>query len=402
MKAASKLLGLLFFLAIIHSAKAQNTKTAVKTILTADSISSGNLKDMLTSFFQLSYDKLTGPNKELNFASNPYALILRSNPAAAIDVNYKKYTFWRKLNFGFGLKLDTSYKFNGFSSTIRYALVDERDATTSKWLFGKLGSDSLSQDINSLQRDLTNYIITTYPNSGETAVTRIKYLKLLNTLLTDTTTAFNQLDTAFQSMVKKVAADDNLIFFSRLIRTSPNVNLRKESQKDFSNLKEELKKKLVWTLSLSDTTYKNEFAFSNIVLKTELLKGLAKKLKPGSNWELNMLATMNFTDDTTVKGRDLKRAIFHVEPGFNWVIRSKVSDLSFFEMKFSGEYNHVFNTLYKNEKRSFFTFNGTIRLRLFSEVWIPIEFKYNPKNGNLFGLINAKFNFSLLNKMSKG
>ena len=165
--------------------------------------------------------------------------------------------------------------------------------------------------------------------------------------------------------------------------------------------KEELKKKLLWTVSLSDTTYKNEFFFSNIVLKTELLKGMVKKLRPGSNWELNILATLNFTDDTTFKRRDLKRSVFHFEPGFNWVIRSKNFDQSFFEMKFSGEYNHIFNTLYKKEKRDFFTFNGTIRLRVFSEVWIPIEFKYDPKNGNLFGIINAKFNFSLLNKTSK-
>lgn len=399
MRVASKLLSILFFLLIIHSANAQNTKAAVKTILTADSLSSGNLKDVLTSFFQLSYDKLTGPNKELNFSSNPYALLLKTNPAVAIDTNYHKYSFMRKLNFGFGLKLDTSYKFNGFSSVIKYALIDERDATTSKWLFDGLGSDSLNQEITSLQADLTNYITTTYPNTAESGATRLKYLKLINVLLTDTITAFNQLDTAFQSIVKKVAAESNLRFFSRLIQTNPKVNLRRESRKDFSSLKEELKKKLLWTVSLSDTTYKNEFFFSNIVFKTELLKGMVRKPRPGSNWELNIHATLNFTDDTTVKGRDLKRTVFHFEPGFNWVMRTKNSGLSFFEMKFSGQYNHIFNTLYTNEKRNFFTFNGTFRLRIFNEVWIPIEFKYNPKNGNLFGIINARFNFSLLNKM---
>lgn len=401
MRRALKLYCSLLLLIIVHSANAQNTKAAVKTLLTADSLSSGNLKDLLTSFFQLSYNKLTGPDKELNFSSNPYALLLKSDPSAAIDVNYQKYRFMRKLNFGFGLKLDTSYKFNGFSSYIKYALIDERDATTSKMLFRELGSDSLSQEINSLQSGITNYINTNFPNTPENLETRRKYFGMLNTLLTDSVTLFNQLDTSFQSIINTVAVQNNLVKFSRLIKVSPNVNLRKESQLHFADLKQELKKKLLWTLSVADTTYKNEFAFSNIVLKTEVLKGLSKKLKPGSNWEVNTQATLQFTDDTTSQSRDLKRMIFSFEPGFNWVIRTKTSDFPFMEMKFSGEYRYNFHKLYLNEQRIFFTFNSVIRLRIFNEVWIPIEMKYDPKNGNFFGFINARFNFSLLNKVAK-
>lgn len=386
------------FLFLFHTTEAQNTKNSLKTILSADSLSSGNLKDVLTSFFQLSFDKLTGPDKELNFSSNPYALLLKTNPSAAIDVNYPKYRYMRKLNFGFGLKLDTAYKFNGFSSGIRYAIIDERDATTSKMLFRALGSDSLSQEINTLQTSLTNYIIANFPN---TSPDRRKYIDLVTKLFTDSATAFNQLDITFQQMVRTVAAQNNLTVFSRLIQSNPGVNVRTESQLFFGALKQELKKKLLWTVSLSDTTYKNEFFFSNIVLETELLKGLAKKLKPGSNWEFNTRASLNFTDDTASAGRDLKRAIFRFEPGFNWVIRAKNTETPFMELRFGGEYRHIFHGLYQNEERDFFTFNGTVRLRILNEIWIPVEFKYDPKDGNLFGLISAKFNFSLLNKTTK-
>lgn len=383
---------------MLKPAMAQNTKNAVKTVLSADSLASGNLKDVLTSFFQLSYDKLTGPDKELNFSSNPYALLLKTDPYAAIDVNYQKYRFLRKLNFGFGLKLDTAYKFNGFSSGIKYAIIDERDATTSKMLFRALGSDSLSREINDLQTGLTGFIINAYPASSPE---RRKYIDLVTKLFTDSLTAFNKLDTAFQRMVITVAAQNNLPVFSRLIQTNPAVNVRRESQLFFADLKKELKQKLLWTISLSDTTYKNEFFFSNIAIKTELLKGLAKKLRPGSNWEFNTQASLNFMDDTTSAGRDLKRSIFRFEPGFNWVIRAKGSEISFMELKFSGEFQHIFHQLYKNERRDFFTFNSTVRVRIFNEIWIPLEFKYDPKEGNLFGFISARFNFSTLKKSTK-
>lgn len=391
MKPILKTILLVLFLFLLNSAGAQ--KQALKTILTADSLSSGNLKDVLTSFFQLSYNKLTGPDKELNFSSNPYALILKTDPSAAVDVNYKKYRFWRRLNFSFGLKLDTSYKFNGFSSGIKLALIDQRDATTSRFLFNQLGADSLSQEINTLQVAATEFILQNFTDS-----TQDKYLDLLNVFLTDTVTKFNQLDPGFQTMIKTVATQKNLVVMSRLIQTNPSVVLYKKTQTVFADLKQELKNKLLWTLNISDSTYKNEFSFSSVVIRTDLLKGMSKKLKPGSNWEFNSNAMLRFADDTSSKSRDLKRIVFSFEPGFNWVIRTKDSETPFMEMKFSGEYRHVFKGLYKNEKQNFFYFNSVIRLRIFNEIWIPIEIKYDLKNSNFFGFINARFNFSLLKK----
>lgn len=383
---------------LFQTTTAQNAKSSIKGLLVADSISSGNLKDVLISFFQLSFDKLTGPDKELHFSSNPYALLLKTDSTAAIDINYAKYRYLRKMNFGFGLKLDPSYKFNGFSSGIKYAFIDERDATTSKMLFRELGNDSLSIEINLLQTKLTEFIIAAFKNSPGRMDSLNKYNSLINQLFTDSTLAFNQLDDTFREMVLSVAKQNTLNRFKRLVQNDPEINIRTESQQSFFALKETLKQKLLWTVSISDTTYQNEFAFSNIVLKTQLLKGLAKKLKPGSNWEFNLQAALNFSDDTTSSKRDLQRAIFSFEPGVNWVIRARNTNFSFLELSFSGEYHHIFNQVYRNEEKNFFTFNGTFRLKIFNEIWIPIEFKYDPKRGNLFGFVNARFNFNSMKK----
>lgn len=380
------------FLVTSYTAMAQSTQ--VKKILTADSLASGNLKDLLTSFFQLSFNNLTNRSRELNFNSNPYAVILRTNPSAAIDTNYRKYRVLRKLNFGFGLKLDTAYRFNGFSSGIKYALINRRDSTTSRLLFRNLGTDSLSLEINALQDSLTDYIEATYENNP---TLKLLYQRQTNLLLSDSTLLFKQLDTGFQKIVKKVTAEKGFPILYRMFSSNPKVNLRKESQVTFNDLKKELQQKLLWTISISDTTYKDQFLFSNLVFRTEILKGMGKS-KPGANWEFSIPATLNIVDDTLRPGRDLKRAVFTFEPGLNLVIRDRGNEHSFFELKFSGEYRHNFHRLYPNEKRDKLYFNGTFRVKVFADIWVPLEFKYDPISGNILGFISAKLNFSGQNK----
>lgn len=376
---------------------AQSTKLAVNKVLSADSLASGNLKDILISFFQLSFNNLTGPDKELSFNSNPFALMLKNNPDLAIDYNYKKYKALRKLNFGFSLKLDTSYKFNGFSFGMKYAIINQRDSTTSRWLFQELGKDSLNKDLSKLSDSLFNYM-----NTLDVSLQSSKdFINNANLLLNDRTTVFNTLDTAFQNRIRSIAGAMGLARLSQLISGSGAVTIRKEADKPFIDLKKELQKKILWTVNLSDTSYKDQFAFSNIVLATQFSKGVFKP-QPGSNFEVDIKSALNFLDDTSRSGRDLKRCIFNFDPGFNWVVRSRSNNASWLEMKFGGTYRHNFNRLYANEKRDQLMFSGTFRVRIIADIWVPLEFKYDPKNGNVFGFLNVRANFSTLGNIAKG
>ncbi|HUS01962.1 MAG TPA: hypothetical protein VMY77_09555, partial [Chitinophagaceae bacterium] len=211
-----------------------------------------------------------------------------------------------------------------------------------------------------------------------------------------------KLDKSFRDAVTKIV--DNKAAYpiiSALVRRKDFVNILTEQRKVYSTLRNQIKNDLLWTVSLSDTTYKDQFFFSNILLKTELLKGISK-YKSGSNWEFNIQGSINFIDDTLAKGRDLKRVILNFEPGINWVIRNKNNDQSFIEFKFSGSYNHHFAKLYVKEKRDSLTFNGTLRFRVISDVWIPLEIKYDPKSGNVFGFLNVRANFTSLRNFMKG
>lgn len=374
----------------------QNSVGQVKSVLTADSLKSGNAKDVLTSFFQLAFDKLTGPTKELNFKSNPFAIMLKSDPDLAIDQNYYKYRALRKTNFHVGLKLDSSYKFNGFSSSLSYALIDKRDSSTSSLLFEDLKSSRLRLEANDLQVRLDS-VANALPVDQ-----RREFARNMSAFF-NKDTPITALPAAFLSQVKAIV-DSNATTFpviQNILNKRPKSNIKKEQRNVYDSLHNNIKKGLLWTISLADTTYKNQFAFSNIVLKTHLLKGLGKA-RPGSNWEFNILAAVNFRDDTLSAKRDLKRSILNFEPGLNWVVRNKRNDQSFFEFQFSGSFLYHLGKTYNAEKRDSLMFNGTIRIRILGDIWIPLEFKYAPKSGNLFGFINLRANFSTLGKLAKG
>jgi hypothetical protein len=373
-----------------------NSSEEVKPILTADSLASGNVKDILTSFFQLAFNHLTSPDKELNFNSNPFAIILKSNPGLAKDTYYYKYRALRKTNFSFGIKLDSSFRFNGFSSGVKYALIDQRDSSTSKLLFQNLRNDNLGKERDQLQLKLVEYANT---------IQNINEKKKFNAAIRDffnKDTPFNNLSDSLKAAVKKIIADDKESYpvISDIIENNPSSNMVTEERKVYESLKNQIKDDLLWTIGVSDTTYKNQFFFSNILLKTELLKGIGRP-KRGSNWEFNVQAGLNFADDTLRKGRDLKRSILSFEPGFNWVVRNKSNDHSFLEFEFSGSYTHNFGSLYAGGKRDSLTFNGTIRVRIIDDIWIPLEIKYDPESGNVFGFINIRANFSGLGKLAK-
>jgi hypothetical protein len=374
----------------------QNSVAQVKTVLTADSLKSGNAKDVLTSFFQLAFDKLTGPTKELNFKSNPFAIMLKSNPELAVDTNYFRYRALRKTNFHIGLKLDSSYKFNGFSSGITYALIDDRDSSTSRILFHDLERDSLGREADQLQIKLVEVAMSLPIDQRKEFNNNIRAFFNRNA-------AFSTLPAAFQAQLKTIVNADPNAYprISNFVNNKPSSNMFAEQRRVYDSLKNFIKKDLLWTISLSDTTYKNEFAFSNIVLKTQLLKGIGRA-KAGSNWEFNILAAVNFRDDTLSLKRDLKRGILNFEPGFNWVARNKKNDQSFFEFSFSGSFLYNFGKTYNAQKRDSLMFNGTIRIRILGDIWIPLEFKYAPKSGNIFGFINLRANFSTLGKLAKG
>jgi hypothetical protein len=366
-----------------------------KFLFTADSLKSGNAKDILTSFFQLGLNSITGPNKEFSFSSNPFAIMLKRNPGLSLDKNYKKYKPLRKLNFNIGIRLDSSFGFNGFSSGLNFALIDQTDATTSKYILEKLRGDELNHERDILLEALNDYLTKNVAAADQRA-----FAANINKVVQDA--PFNTLDVAFQKTVKQLVADKNLNKIGNIFANKADSSFKQIDAEKFKALKNSIKNHLLWTVGISDSTYKDKFQFSNVAIVSKLSKGIFDPGPGDNNLEVNVMAAYTFSNDTLKKERNLKREIFTVESGLNWIIRDKTTDRPFCEMKFSGSYYHNFGSIYTNERRDSLTINGTLRVRILEDIWIPLEIKYDPKSGNIFGFLNIKANFTGLTKFLKG
>lgn len=363
-------------------------------VFTADSIKSGNAKDILTSFFQLGLNNLAGPNKEFSFSSNPFAIMLKRNPALSLDKSYKRYKPLRRLNFNLGVRLDSSFGFNGFTSGLTFSLIDQTDATTSKFLFEKLRSDKLNKE-----RDVLLAALDEYLNNRVADADKRAFARNINKVLQDA--PFNTLDSGFQRVALQLVAANRLDRISDVFTNKADSSFKQIDAEKYKALKNSIKNNLLWTIGITDSTYKDKFQFSNIAIVSKLSKGIFDPEPGDNNLEVNVLAAYTFSNDTLKQGRNLKRELFTVESGINWILRDRTTDRPFCEMKFSGSYYHNFGGIYTNERRDSLTLNGTLRVRVLEDIWIPLEIKYDPKSGNLFGFLNIRANFTGVGKLLK-
>lgn len=398
-----KIISIVIFTTITYSLKAQTRDTTASKVFTADSIASGNTKDVFINFLQLAYNNLSGSNHEFNFTSNPYAVMLRSNPNLNRDDNYTRYRNLRRLNFSFGLKLDSNYKFNGFSSGLKYAIVDERDATTSFFVFNSFTKDSFNIQRKILKKGLDSIKNNMPTDTDEDVKKKALFGNYIDTLFGSNKfdKPFVKLDISFQATVKQIIRTRNLNHIEKLMNDSKEFSFYKVNKTIVEGLKESIKTASLWTIGISDTTYKDQFLFSNIAIVSEYSKGIGQLTK-GVNVEFNAKTTLNFTKDTLQEDRNLKRLVNNTEAGLNLVWRDKDNQKSYFELKLAAAYFHNFNNLYLGEERSRFTLNGTARVRIYDDLWIPFEIKYDPSNGNVFGFLSIKSNFTGLASLLNG
>lgn len=370
------------FLLLSNKLFSQKT-TSVLPIL-ADSLASGNSKDLFKSFFQLALNRVTGNNKEIQFSSNPFAIMARMDSSLLESKNYINYTGLRNLNFSFSVKLDTAYKFNGFSSGVKYAIINNRDETVSDQ-FLRLALDT-GKVFFKLNEALLQYI-SKFPNDRE----KQKKLTDQSNNFFAGKTEFSKLDRELKDVIRQRARELNADTLELL-----NSNMGKHINRKYEDLRTRFHQRSLWTVGISDTTYKDQFFFSNVVLSTEYLKGLDDPTKPLRivGVEFNSRAAYNFIDNFSKAGRDLQRQSLQIEPGFNLVFRTRKTLYSLAEFKISGSYYRIFSGLQTNEKRDSLTLNGTLRLRIINDIWLPLEIKYDPKSGNVFGFLNVRANFN--------
>ncbi|WP_207514707.1 hypothetical protein [Longitalea luteola] len=360
-------------------------------VLTADSLATGNYKDVLNSFFQLAFDQLASPDKEIRFTGTPFAVMAKLDSTFLIDKKYVESKALRRLNYSFALRLDTAYRFNGFSSGIKYALINKRDETVSRAFLDMVLADTLAKELLAL-----NTVIGASISAITPAETQEKIAQEYDDFATgkkDFGLISQQLQDTILAVVKRTESIKNL---ADILAKNKAFNMARTADSVYQDLKANFNKNALLTIGVTDTTYKDQFVFSNVVLHAEFLKGVNKYAGNKNDLEFNARAALQLVDDTLNAGRDLKRALFSVEPAFNLVFKTKTTQRSYLELKFSTAYYRNFSTLYAGEERDRFFLNGTIRVRILNDIWVPVEIRYDPGNGNLLGFLNVRANFRAL------
>jgi hypothetical protein len=383
-------IGIVVFVCLAVPVFAQK-KTAPNPIFTADSLTTGNYKDVLNSFFQMAFENLAGPDKEIKFTGTPFAVMAKMDTTLLVDTSYKHYKVLRRLNYAIGLKLDTAYRFNGFSSGIKYAIINKRDETVSNAFLDLVINAPVSDRLFAL-----NNLISAQLSSITDPALQLQAMSEYTDFRKGKIN-FGDLNQATKDTILNVLKrNDSTNRLYGMLDGNKDFNMLKTADSIYKDFKKNFNQNLLWTVGVTDTTYKNQFVFSNIVFNSELVKGLNKFTKAKNELELNLRSQLQLVDDTLKTGRDLKRAVFNFEPGINLAFKTKYAKKSYLEIKFSGAYYHNFSSLYVNEERDRVIANATVRIRIFNDIWIAFEIKYDPKNGNLFGYINVRANFKAL------
>jgi hypothetical protein len=384
---------ILFGILVLIISKNSYAQEVPHPALTADSLASGNYKDVLKSFFQLSFEKFTGPDKELKFTSTPFAVMAKLDSTLLVDRKYLNYRTLRNINFSFSAKLDSVFKFNGFSSEVKYAIINKRDETVSRAFTEMVLNDESVKELMTLNTIMNIYV---------SKIADIELAKKTMTEIEEFRTGkkkFDELELTLQNAIIRELENSPSQNLAKTLSTNKQFSLHSTAVEIYEKFKKEYNNNLLWTISLSDTTYKDQFAFSSLVLNSELLQGISSQRK--NDVELNIKTALQFADDIQIDGKDLKRRTFSFEPGINIVLKTKNTRKSFFEFKLSGGYTHIFSSLYDDEERNQLTLNGTLRIRVIDDIWVPVEFKYDPESGNVFGFLNVKANFTALKGIGK-
>ena len=110
------------------------------------------------------------------------------------------------------------------------------------------------------------------------------------------------------------------------------------------------------------------------------------------NLEVDIKGSLSFVDDTLQSGMNLNRQVFNFTPGVNLVVKGRKTNQPYLEFKLSGSYVNIWHgLLYKNENQITNTLNGQLNVRIYKDIWIPLQISYDTKTHNVFGFLNVTY-----------
>ncbi|MFC0513784.1 hypothetical protein ACFFGT_06220 [Mucilaginibacter angelicae] len=114
------------------------------------------------------------------------------------------------------------------------------------------------------------------------------------------------------------------------------------------------------------------------------------KAKNSGQLKASLTDTLN-SNDPTGAVRNFKRNIIAVQAGYNQVLITSGTK-SMAELSGAAELDKATSGFVVDDRKTRFYFNASIRGRLPSTPWLKVDLKWDPKNGNVFGLFDFTYN----------
>jgi hypothetical protein len=353
--------------------------TILTNIITANDLKSGNWQDVLSNFFQLAASDLTGPNKNFTFQSTIFAIKSKVDSTILVDTNYVHHKVDRNVQFSISLGLDSNYQFHGFSGGVTWAIVNKRDSTVISLAGTK--ADSLFKVFSGTLFSA----LGSYEKTFKTGVRDSAYIAAKNGIdsaLKGTSFDSTRLPAAFKTFLAK----NNISIVSF---TDPYNRVQKLYQAALAASRV----KPLLTMSLI-SAFTKAAGFDSAQLGLVYLQGMTRT---GKSLELDLRG--NFIVKDSLVGADHYRSRMDLSGGLDYALitardsKTKTST-SILEVKPYFEYNHLFSALLTGEKRDVVYAAAQFRLRVTSNLWLPLTLKYDLSHKSFLGFLNVSFNMN--------
>lgn len=334
--------------------------------------------DVLAELLQVGIDKglLTGDKSNVNFKSTAYGLMTLFNKDYEKEENYSQLRFQRNLEVGTGLQFGEGSKINGFNLSLKYAIINNRDLSVRD-------VTQLAPQVQAIQQAMAAHIapkLQAFLNDpARTAAEIQKATSFLTSIpnITDFPKFYQDAQLAFPG-----ANIGDPAFFINLQTRLNALNAAVEAQS------KAIQKRGLLTFSSEAKNSDKIWDFAKF--KLEYIKGLGFVKDDQNPWDFYLSATVDMNRDTVVKGNTLSRTTGAIKGGINHVLIKK-NNQSLVEVLGGFEHNSVFSNKYAGEKDNQFNALFTMSFRLAPNLYLPLELKYDPEAGNLFGFVRVKW-----------
>lgn len=353
-----------------------------ETILKGAQLKSGNSQDILTSFYQLAIQNLIGDEKVFQFSGSLFAIKSKTNPEIWNSLNYTKHTFSRNFVLTANLALDSSYRPSSSALGFRYALINKRDKTIFDFSLER------EKDWNTIvDKSLSKYLKSKKNNVSDPDFKKAS--DFFNDADFGLQTALTDLPSDFRDTLAAVISKNS--FF----KNSSLSQFRNHLQNSYDSLSKIIENKPLMVIGGNFASGTDGKLFKALNFNAEYMKGLVKQ-NSKMNLEFHLRAMLSFNDDSLSMGRDLQRGVFSSFAGFNWIILKNANRKSILEFRGGVSQNHILSGIHQNEKLRNYSGEGTIRLRLNNNLWIPFDIRYHPSKAEVLGFLSIKSNFDWL------